>query len=74
MTTPTADEIRSCRAIAAHMFALGGPDLRHMTDEELVRHCREWVARLSKAARAMALTCEEAGRGLAAFGAASRRL
>jgi len=72
MTEPTAAEIATARSIAGHLVALGGPDLRHLDDAQLIAHITTSSQRLAAAARSTAVTLEEATRAFTRFTEALR--
>lgn len=60
MSKEIAEEIRLARSIAEHMAFLGGPDLRSMTDVELVAHIRAVHFRAATAIRACSISAHQA--------------
>lgn len=59
---PTRDEVRAARSVAEHMAALGGPDLRHMSDVELVAHMKQMAKAIGDALSKVGISADEASR------------
>ena len=69
---PIQEEIAAARSVAEHMAALGGPDLRNLTDTELVVRLKEAGRKMQESFAKAALTANEAANALARFGEAAR--
>lgn len=59
---PTRDEVRAARSMAEHMAALGGPDLRNMSDAELVDHMKQMANAIGEAFSKVGISADEASR------------
>ncbi len=69
---PAQEEMAAARSAAEHIAALGGPDLRHLTDTELVSRLRQAGRKIQESFAKAALTANEAANALARFGEAVR--
>lgn len=67
------DELRAARQIAAHIFALGGPDLRGMPDDKLLQTVHQACRRMATTIRQSGLTADEATKSFDALSAALGR-
>lgn len=70
MSKYSASEIQSARNIAIHLFFFGGPDLRSMTDDELVDHVLACGEKMQSAMHKTGLSATEAASALQRLGVA----
>lgn len=63
-------EIKAARSIAEHIFALGGPDLRGLPDDELAARIKAGTKQMADAVRSMGVSAEHAAEAFQRIGAA----
>lgn len=65
--------IRTARSIAESLVILGGPDLRGLSDDELIERLEEWHRAVAKTMKAVGVTAQEAADAFRRLGDAARK-
>lgn len=66
----TKDEIAAARSIAKTIAELAGPDLRDLSDDDLVQRSMALIAAFADGARHLALSCQQAATAFEALASA----
>lgn len=70
----TKDEIAAARSIAKTTTELGGPDLRGLSDDDLVQRSIALIAAFGDGARHFALSCQQAATAFEDFASACAKV
>jgi len=67
------EEIKVAREIAEHIFALGGPDLRTMSDDKLIAHITDVSRKIAETMKRSGVSISIVSETFQAFGKALQK-
>lgn len=63
----SADEVKAARNICEHILTLGGPDLRSMSDDDLIAHIKNGSKSMAGAIKKTGVSFDQANAALQKF-------